>query len=105
MTEASAPDSRGSADPSSPSPLAIYPPAGGPHTDRLVEATRRFQVGDFRSAGRIAREVLASTEATSEERAFSREVLGRIRMDPLALVLGLLCLVLFVGVVWSTLLR
>ena len=74
---------------------AIYPPAGGAHEDQVVACTRAFVVGDYGQARELADSVLASGEATPEEISFAGEVVSRIKMDPLAVGVGVACIGLF----------
>ncbi len=82
---------------------AIFPPAGGPHEEAVVACTRAFARGDFGEARERAGEVLASADATDEERAFAGEVVERTRMDPLAIWVGLGCVAAFFVILALTL--
>ncbi len=74
---------------------AIYPPAGGPHEEQVVDCTRAFARGDFGEARKLADLVAGAGEATDEEKAFAAEVIRRIKMDPVALWVGVACVAMF----------
>ena len=76
-------------------PGAIYPPAGGPNEEQVVACTRAFIVGDYGQARKLADGVLARGQATQEEKSYAGEVVSRIKMDPLALGIGVACIGLF----------
>lgn len=74
---------------------AIYPPAGGLYEEQVVACTRAFARGDFGEARGLADEVASAGDATGEEKTFAAEVIKRIKMDPLALWIGVACMILF----------
>ncbi len=82
---------------------AISPPAGGPHEAQVVDCTRAFAVGDYGEARKLADGVLNSAEATGEEKTFAGEVVRRIKMDPVALGVGVACIGLFFVILALTL--
>ena len=80
----------------------LFAPTGGPHAAELVEVARLFRHGDFGGARPICRRVVAGS-CTDEERAFAREILHRTGIDPLAIAIGAIALVLLVVVALANL--
>ena len=74
-----------------------------PSDPALAAAEHCFVAGDFREARRLAEPALRSDDAAV--RAAAQELIDRMKADPAALWMALGCLLLFVVVVWLTLLR
>jgi len=71
----------------------------------LGAAQAAFARGDFRETRRLATLVLARAELSEELRREADRLLAATSNDPLALFLGIGCLLFFVLTVYFTLLR
>src|SRR5262249_38713011 len=82
-----------------------HPPHGAdaasfPLSPELSAARSAFERGDFQEARRIAGRLLARADAAEPGRAEAERLMDRLRVDPLAVGLGIACLILFVIVVY-----
>ena len=66
--------------------------------DKVADAERLLDAGDFQSAGAAFREVLAATPS-AEMRRFVEERLRRLKPDRVALAVAAICIVALV-VIW-----
>jgi hypothetical protein len=80
------------------------PPEPPPHPE-LVPAMEAFKRGNFREVRRLTQALLARPESdlAPQARSEARALAHRIRVDPLAIGLGLASLLFFVLVVYFTL--
>jgi len=85
-------------------PIADPQGPGARQGEELRQATARFSVGDFRDTRFRLRRLLATDPGPGPEvRLPAEALLGRIGVDPVAVYLGIGCLILFFVVVYVTL--
>jgi hypothetical protein len=79
--------------------------AQAPAAPELAEARAAFGRGDFRETRRLATLLLSQTDLREEARREADHLLASTSHDPLAVFLGVGCLLFFVIVVYFTLVR
>jgi hypothetical protein len=91
--------------PDAPQTAQTAPP-DHPAVDDFGQMQAAFSRGDFREAGRLARQIVARAVAradvSEDVRKRAQFVLHAIRPDPVALGILTACVCLFVGIIWRT---
>jgi hypothetical protein len=84
---------------------SVTAPTAAPTVPELEQARAAFTRGDFRETRRLATLLMARTDITDDTRKEADHLLASTSNDPLAVFLGVGCLLFFVIVVYFTLVR